>query len=520
MRVHLPCGVRWVLVAITLGLAAARAQAPVDLRVALVIGNGAYRHAPVLANPGNDAKAMAQSLRDLGFQVLVLQDSSRAHMVNAVDQFKALLRGKQGIGLLYYAGHGVQVDARNFMLPVEANLQRPGDVPLQSVDVSTVIAALTEAGTRMNIVVLDACRNNPFGPIASGKGLAPLDAPSGTFLAYATAPGNVAEDGDAQSANGLYTRFLLQELKRPQARIEDVFKRVRFAVRKASDGRQIPWESTSLEEDFFFNEGRVMAQDQPSAQQLLARFDQEKQDWDRIKASVRVDDFYAFVQKQPNGLIAEAAHARINQLSAPSLVVQGGLGQGSDLPYQTSKFRPGEAYRQITTVQLPTGKSIQSTLETRVSKVDADRVELTAVELGNAKAVPMVSVYDRSAGLVMTPDAVIDPPLSYVPGGLMQVGMRWTSAHQFTLSNKALFGRQRAVTLQNHIVAREPLALPAGNFNAFRIESIESKSDGSPSVRSVYWMVPDLPLPIKIERTLGQVKSTTVMTQIDRAVPH
>lgn len=236
---------------------AASAQAPGDVRVALVIGNAAYPGKLALSNPANDAKAMAETLRSLGFKVVELRDGDQAQMTQAIAQVRDSLKGMQGIGMLYYAGHGLQLDWRNYMIPVDAHLNRAADVPAQTVDVNTVIEAFKQAGNRMNILVLDACRDNPFGTngTASGKGLAQLDAPPGTFLAFATAPGNTAEDGDDSSGNGLYTQFLLQELKRPIAKIEDVFKRVRLNVRQKSQGRQIPWESTSLEDDFFFNDG-------------------------------------------------------------------------------------------------------------------------------------------------------------------------------------------------------------------------------------------------------------------------
>ncbi|OYU74041.1 MAG: hypothetical protein CFE45_35770, partial [Burkholderiales bacterium PBB5] len=217
---------RTLFATFALALASAQAQAPIDLKVALVIGNAGYQRA--LLNPVNDAKAMGETLRGLGFEVIEVRDGSKAQMAEAITRLQATLKGKQGVGMLYYAGHGLQIDARNFMVPVDARIAKAGDVPAQTVDVAAVIDAFKTAGNRMSIVVLDACRDNPFGGITTGKGLAPLDAPSGTFLAYATAPGKVASDGEAASGNGLYTQYLLQELKKPQARIEDVFKRVRF----------------------------------------------------------------------------------------------------------------------------------------------------------------------------------------------------------------------------------------------------------------------------------------------------
>ena len=230
------------------------AQAPLDVRVALVIGNAAYVNIPALGNSTNDAKSMATILRKLGFQVVEVVDGSKAQMDKAIENLQDLLKGKQAVAMLYYAGHGLQLDWHNYMVPVDVKLTQASDVPKQTIDIETVIKSFKNASTRMNIIVLDACRDNPFAGKTSGKGLAQLDAPVGTFLAFATAPGNVAEDGDVESGNGLFTQFLLKELQKP-ARIEDVFKRVRLQVRQKSQGRQIPWDSSSLEDDFSFNDG-------------------------------------------------------------------------------------------------------------------------------------------------------------------------------------------------------------------------------------------------------------------------
>ena len=230
------------------------AQAPLDIRIALVIGNAAYVNVPALGNSTNDARSVASVLRKLGFQVIEIEDGSKDQMEQAVSRLQILLQDKHAVAMLYYAGHGLQLDWHNYMVPVDVKLSQAEDVPKQTVDVDRVIASFKRAATRMNIIVLDACRDNPFAGKVSGKGLAQLDAPVGTYLAFATAPGNVAEDGDESSGNGLFTQYLLKELQRP-ASIEDVFKRVRLQVRQKSQGRQIPWDSSSLEEDFSFNDG-------------------------------------------------------------------------------------------------------------------------------------------------------------------------------------------------------------------------------------------------------------------------
>ena len=278
------------LVALGLAAVAAGAQAPNDVRIALVIGNAAYPGDAALTNPANDARAMADTLRQLGFTVVELRDGKRAEMADAIARVRESLKGRQGVGMLYYAGHGLQLDWHNYMVPVDARLARASDLPAETIDVATVIDAFRGAGNRMNILVLDACRDNPFGSKSSGKGLAQLDAPPGTFLAYATAPGNVAEDGEAASGNGLYTQYLLQELRKPTTKIEDVFKRVRLHVRRASEGRQIPWESTSLEDDFYFNDGQKFTIKTEELDRLARQAREKEQELQKALALARQQD--------------------------------------------------------------------------------------------------------------------------------------------------------------------------------------------------------------------------------------
>jgi TPR repeat protein len=219
-------------------------------QVALVIGNGSYLSAP-LSNPVNDSRLMAQALRESGFLVVERHNLSQNEMRQAVREFGDALQ-KNGTALFYYAGHGVQLKGRNFLIPVSADIRHEDEIEDQSVDANLVLAKMDSAKSRFNVVILDACRNNPFakGFRIAATGLAPMDAPSGTLVAFSTAPGQVAEDGEGGS--GLYTRNLLINMRTPGLRLEDVFKRTRGAVRAESDGRQIPWESSSLESDFYF----------------------------------------------------------------------------------------------------------------------------------------------------------------------------------------------------------------------------------------------------------------------------
>lgn len=221
-----------------------------ERRVALVIGNSLYKDSP-LPNPVHDARAIAKALTAYGFKVTIRENAGQKDMQLAMRDFGDALKNG-GVGLFYYAGHGMQVKGRNYLVPVDAQIQREDEVAYNSVDAGQVLDKMEAANNRLNIVILDACRNNPFARSfrSGGAGLAQMDAPVGTLIAFATAPGSVASDGDGQ--NGLYTQHLLQSLQKPGAKIEDVFKNVRAAVRKDSGGKQIPWESTSLEGDFIF----------------------------------------------------------------------------------------------------------------------------------------------------------------------------------------------------------------------------------------------------------------------------
>lgn len=226
-------------------------------RTALVIGNSNYRMAP-LRNPVNDALAMANVLKELGFEVMSYTNVGNNDMKQALRQFGEKLAAKGGVGLFYFAGHGMQVKGTNYLIPVDGNILNEHDIEYESVELNRVMSEMEYAGTRMNIVILDACRNDPFSKFRSSfrtmtdsRGLARIEmAPYGTFIAFATAPGSVAADGFG--FNGLYTQELVNAVKTPGLKIEDVFKRVRTQVRKLSGGEQIPWENSSIEGDFYF----------------------------------------------------------------------------------------------------------------------------------------------------------------------------------------------------------------------------------------------------------------------------
>lgn len=233
-------------------------------RIALVIGNGVYTAAPALKNPPNDAREMAAALRSLGFDVSSAVDAGQRQMKQLIREFGQKLKGG-AVGLFYYAGHGVQSKGRNYLIPVDADIQSETDVEDLAVDVNLVLGLMDEAGNGLNIVILDACRNNPFARSfrSATNGLAQMSAPTGTLIAYATAPGGVASDGDGR--NGLYTTELLKQMKEPGVPIEIVFKRVGTRVSAATSGRQEPWIALSLRGDFYFVAGSNTSAEQASS---------------------------------------------------------------------------------------------------------------------------------------------------------------------------------------------------------------------------------------------------------------
>ena len=230
----------------------AESNAPNQKRLALVIGNGSYLLSP-LKNPVNDAQLMAEELRKLGFDVMSYTDLSQNDMKSKIREFGNKLSQQKGVGLFYYAGHGIQLNGENYLVPVSAVINKEQDVELESVNLKRVLGEMDYAQNDLNIVILDACRNNPFARSfrsGGGNGLASTTAPKGTFIAYATAPGSVASDGTGK--NGLYTQELVKALEQPGYKIEDVFKAVRNNVYKMSNEMQVPWENSSIFGDFYF----------------------------------------------------------------------------------------------------------------------------------------------------------------------------------------------------------------------------------------------------------------------------
>lgn len=250
-----------------IGLLMSLAAWPQEQRLALVIGNAAYRSA-ALKNPVNDSRAVAEALRELGFTVIERENTTLRSLISALQDFSVRARSSQ-VRVVFYAGHGVQVRGRNYLIPVDADIADEDEVPRKSADVNDLLERLGELRGGTNIVMLDACRNNPFlaTPVLDADarrsrtrsaigvaGLARVDAPNGTLIAYSTAPGTVAIDGAGQG-NSVYTRHLLANLRVPGQTVEVLFKRVRTGVASETQFLQVPWEASSLMGEFCFREG-------------------------------------------------------------------------------------------------------------------------------------------------------------------------------------------------------------------------------------------------------------------------
>jgi hypothetical protein len=221
-------------------------------KIALVIGNSNYLSSS-LANPLNDARAMRDALQSVGFTVMEFENLSQSQMKKAIDDFGLRLKSNE-VGLFYYAGHGIQSKGYNYLIPVDADLQSEQQVEYDCVQADRVLGLMEASGTKVNIIILDACRNNPFERSwtrsSGGRGLAFMSAPSGTLIAYATSPGNTASDGSGK--NGLYTSAILESIRIPDITILQMFQNVRSIVSEKSKKQQIPWESTSMTGDFYF----------------------------------------------------------------------------------------------------------------------------------------------------------------------------------------------------------------------------------------------------------------------------
>jgi len=504
-------------------------------RHALVVGNSSYGFGP-LKNPANDARALGEELKRAGFQVTTGLDLTRQQMLEAIRAYGESLSKAKAVGVFYFAGHGVQLAWRNYLLPTDAEIRKLDDIQARCVDVNAVIDGIAKAANPMNVVILDACRENPFGEVKlEQKGLSQLDAPPGTLLAYATAPGNLASDGDG--ANGLYTEQLLKELKVPEARIEDVFKRVRLTVRRRSNGQQIPWESTSLEEDFWFippkeqlrraqeeaerirrareaerlRQERIAKAQRDEAERLrrdaqaerarqeerererreqLERAREEEAErlyqaeadlWERVKDATRPGPLEDYLRRYPSGNFAELAQWQLDAILAREGEKKIEAVNAAQNPYTQGSSRADFAYKvgdRYDYVQLGLEtRAEQRRLPSRVTKITDTEVifnngALILDRLGNNVKLP--------DGRRFTPRQ--DHPLEYA------VGRKWRT--RFMTTNAR--GVRSDTVLDFRVTRREKVTVPAGSFDCFVVEGEGYSFSGTRIyVRVRRWVAPD-----------------------------
>ena len=318
------CSHRWIVVGVLLALVGAAAPAVAETRVALVIGNGAYKHLTRLPNPAGDAELMAATLKSLGFRLIgdgPQTDVDKPTFERLIRRFGQELTG-ESVGIFYYAGHGLQVQGVNFLVPVDANPVSVTDTDFELIDAGLALKQMEGAGSRLNIVILDACRNNPFGGRGMrdvGSGLAVMRAPRGTIISYATQPGNVARDGT--DGHSPYSRALAESMTRPGNRVLDVFNEVGLKVDKATRGEQQPWVSSSpIEGEFYFTKENSSPSAAVAAAVPAAPLpgDAELLFWQSIAGSTTPADFDAYLRHYPQGRFVDLARNRLLALNQPA----------------------------------------------------------------------------------------------------------------------------------------------------------------------------------------------------------
>jgi uncharacterized protein len=311
-----------IIAAVLILTVAARAES----RTALVIGNSTYAIRP-LDNPKHDATLMAETLKSVGFDVATVIDGTQVDIKAAVLEFGRKLSTPDSVAVFYYAGHGVQVDGDNFLIPIGADIRDLEEVALNGINLNDILRTMERANSRLNLAILDACRDNPFASRTRGSsgGLAQVEAPAGTMIAYATAPGRVALDGTGE--NSPYTAALAEVIPTEGVPLEDVFRRTRRKVLDVTKGRQTPWEHSSLTGEFFFriktaapevtqrNEGTPT----PAHDQRLIEFAA----WEQIKGSDKAADLQRFSEQYPQSPFNELIPPRLEKIKKAELAASG-----------------------------------------------------------------------------------------------------------------------------------------------------------------------------------------------------
>jgi len=468
------CAAVWLLAASGAAAQTMRGVSLVEDRIALVIGNAAYKR-DALDNPVNDARLIARTLEKATFQVTLRENLDRAGMFNALREFGARLN-ENTVAVLYYAGHALQLREQNFMIPIDAEIRSEDEIPVQGIDLSYILAQMSRAKSRVNVVILDACRDNPFAKRSSGvvlQGLAQMDAPVGTFLAYATAPGKQAPDGiGPQRGNSLYTAQLAKNMLTPGLPVELMFKRVREAVVRESNQMQVPWEHSSLVGEFAFVPGINASNDVAEAPDDNA----ELALWASVQRGGRADDFRAYLRQYPKGRFADAARGRVAELSAPV------ASTDARTPLMP---KVGDTWRYRVTDQFRFGDLF---VTARVDAVSDDRVAETWTTTADAKV--RTTLVPLRAAFNPLPDWSAAPPefapylqASATPPGTA-IGLQQRSIDAVSM------------TLKPSWQGEEEVVVGAGRFRARKLvlsgHAANARGRGSLRAEYVVWYAPDV----------------------------
>lgn len=526
-----------------------------ERRVALVIGNSRYADAP-LRNAVADAQDIAAVLRAAGFQVMLREDVNLRAMTEAVRAFGDSLRA-DSVAVFYYAGHGVQVRDRNYLIPVGADIRREDEIPYAALDVNQVLDKLERADSRVNIVILDACRNNPFARAfrSPSQGLAQMDAPVGTLIAYATAPGRLAIDDDG-GRNGIYARHLLPNIRVRNLPVELMFKRVREGVIRESKSMQTPWESSSLRGDFTFFDGPPapslaaseaerlpggVAIAQPSAPLLESRMSVDDALWSALKDSSNPAEVAIYLNRFPSGRHADDARARLGELlgsgKPPSASAKPSVEEELDTIDQKHKQelqRLGEDVLKESTARIndivkwgdentdrrpakPKSTGTGFAEGDRYRYRTLDRVKDRYVDAGRFYRVDRIDqgqvwlndgavVLDLKGQLLSTGGAAWerwDPPLPLLEMRDGARGMRRTVETAYSARSSTGVAIKVAFSGSATTGEMEKVSTPAGEFVARRVEvsltGRVNRSDGlTPflSWRRTYWYAPNIGMPV------------------------
>jgi hypothetical protein len=427
-------------------------------RVGLVIGNSRYGASP-LRNPVNDAKAIAESLSSLGFSIDVLLDAGLKEMAAAIKTYGTRVANEKAVGLFYYAGHGAQLAWRNFLIPVDAAIEHLEDLPKQCVELNSLLGALNKAANPMNIIILDACRDNPFGKrvLTEQKGLSQFDAPPSSLLAYATAPGNTASDG--QGANGLFTENLLREMRVPEAKLEDVFKRVRLNVRLQSSGQQVPWESTSLEDDFYFvPQGKARKE---SEDEQKRRFDEEQSVWGKAENASSVLPLEEYLRKYPNGNFSQLAQARLDKLLAAQGEKKAQIVSSGNNPFSKGAASGGGNYTLGDKFSFVVKDIYTELVEREFNAVVTEVTEISTVFNKGAR------IIDLLGNDIKSPNPRFLSSAQFFPAEYF-VGQKWQTRFGWSKND----GTASEVEAEFKVVGREKLKTAFGEFYAFVVEGV------------------------------------------------